>query len=582
MQSEKGELSEKNIKDDKICNIFLKIPAKNHHDVTVEEHEKITLLKQKKQWNFDGVFWDHETAFETPFIRNILQKNLCKVLEGFDCLYLIGETSSKYTKFIEFRSVLIANLELLRKIFKDLQDDHITYLIKSSFFISQENIFVKDFFEDMEEMKGCVGQAIQAPNNKYFIDCNELINLVKYKLENVDLGEIFTSSFQICFKLELFLYNNQEKICWKGKWLLIDHCTKSFSFDTILGCLNGNFSECQIPDLLLQEMKNSYINIYLKYNEVTSDVLEKDCEKLDQIQNKAIKMPIQNSCNNINDYISMILDLQKRACVKDYELYNKNMNLFLKEKELDECKLKIAQLESSLHYQEEKLQNVSIVEPNFDEEENPVEDLEHFTGPERTQTILDEENFPKIFRSISYVVGHSLNQTLRNKTFSSVNLIPDTTKYNRHNDEILFEVKENDGAYEQLLEINYYEELTMLRTKFQKVNKELVKKSCENEKMAKLIEKLKEQHIVFNNLNANGEEKKIDDPQADLVLQTINKQEGEIKVLKKLLWEKGKIIVLCWRCRKNKRWDLGKNTRNSGGKGTGKKGNDFFGITKAY
>jgi len=55
--------------------------------------------------------------------------------------------------------------------------------------------------------------------------------------------------------------------------------------------------------------------------------------------------------------------------------YNKNMNLFLKEKELDECKLKIAQLESSLHHQMEKLQNDSIVEPNFDEEENPVEDL---------------------------------------------------------------------------------------------------------------------------------------------------------------------------------------------------------------
>jgi len=44
------------------------------------------------------------------------------------------------------------------------------------------------------------------------------------------------------------------------------------------------------------------------------------------------------------------------------------MNLFLKEKELDECKMKIAQLESSL----QKLQNVSIVEPNFDKEENPV------------------------------------------------------------------------------------------------------------------------------------------------------------------------------------------------------------------
>jgi len=82
----------------------------------------------------------------------------------------------------------------------------------------------------------------------------------------------------------------------------------------------------------------------------------------------------------------------------------------------------------------------------------------------------------------------------------------------------------------------------MLRTKFQKVNKDLVKKSCENEKMAKLIEKRKAQkkHIVFNNLNVNDEEKKIDDPEADLLLQTIKKHKGEIKVLKKLLWEKEK------------------------------------------
>jgi len=77
--------------------------------------------------------------------------------------------------------------------------------------------------------------------------------------------------------------------------------------------------------------------------------------------------------------------------------------------------------------------------------------------------------------------------------------------------------------------------------------------------------------MFFNNLNANSEEKKIDNTKTDSILQTIKNQEGEIKVLKKLLWEKGKIIVLCWRCRKNKRWDLGKNTRNSGGKEQDKK-----------
>ena len=75
MQSEKGELSEKNIKDDKICNIFLKFPAKNHQIMILLS--KTTPLKQKKQWNFDGVFW----ILETPFMRNIMQKTLAKFLK---------------------------------------------------------------------------------------------------------------------------------------------------------------------------------------------------------------------------------------------------------------------------------------------------------------------------------------------------------------------------------------------------------------------------------------------------------------------------------------------------------------------
>jgi len=37
--------------------------------------------------------------------------------------------------------------------------------------------------------------------------------------------------------------------------------------------------------------------------EGTSEVFEKDCDRLDQIQNKAIKMLVQNSCDNINEYI---------------------------------------------------------------------------------------------------------------------------------------------------------------------------------------------------------------------------------------------------------------------------------------
>ena len=69
----------------------------------------------------------------------------------------------------------------------------------------------------------------------------------------------------------------------------------------------------------------------------------------------------------------------------------------------------------------------------------------------------------------------------------------------------------------------------MLRAKFQKVNKELVKKSCENEKMLKLIEKLKEQHTVFNNLNEVEEEKKIEYMEKDSLLEIVKKQETEIK-----------------------------------------------------
>ena len=537
--------SEGTLKEDNACKIFLKIPAKTHHEITIDDHEKLTLLKQNNEYFFDGVFWDHESNFETPFFRNVFHNNICKVLQGFDCAFILGETSTKSVKSLDFHSFLLENLDILRKIFQDLKGNHITYLIKSSFFVSQEKKIVKDFFEEIDDMKN-QDEVIQSPTDRYFVDCNEMINLVSYKLSNNDVTRMLTPPFQFCFRMEIFLYNSQEKICWKGKWIFLDHCSKPLSLNPIFDFLNEKIEECTFPDFIFGEAKNSFVNIYFKYNEVTSECLSYDCDQLNKIGKKIIQnTPKQNPCNNVHEYISMVIDLQKRACVKDYELYNKNMNLFLKEKELDECKLKIAQLESSLHYQEEKLQNVSIVDQNFDEDDTQNKEIQEDEGPpERTQTIVGEESLPKIFRSISHMVGNSLHHALWNKAFSSVNAFPEIEKLGQDNkDEIQFEGKNKNGGgtYEQLLEINYYEELTMLRAKFQKVNKELVKKSCENEKMLKLIEKLKEQHTVFNNLNEVEEEKKIEYMEKDSLLEIVKKQETEIKSLKKMLWENEKI-----------------------------------------
>ena len=541
--------------------IYMKFPVKTHHELLIENHEKLNLLKKGKSWNFDGIFWDHETPLETPLFQNFIQKNMCKVLEGFNCNYVLSETWNKSMKSMEFYSFLLMNLEFFRKILQNFQGDQITYLIKSSFFITQDKTLVKDLFEDLEEMqrkKEDDPKLPQLPSNKYFIDVNELIKIVTYKLSNLELEKLglFVSKndsyvpFQIGFKLELFLYNNNEKICWKGGILLIDQCVKSMSYDLISPLLShfqepnsdSHFENSLISQILLEEkdLENGFLNVYLKYNELNVEKLDKICENFDDLRNSGSnRVAKPNCCNNIPEYISMILDLQKRGYIRDYEIYNQNMNLFLKEKELDECKLKIAQLESSLYYQnfhDEKMQNISVVEPIFDEIENDQQEL----CPERSQTVVNEENIPNFFRSLTNYVGSSFNQIILNQQFRSANVIPDfgnITDIPKVEKEMNYQ---ENNAYEQLLEINYYEELTMLRTKFQKVNKELVKKSFENGKLRQLIEKLKEQHTIFNGLSEFNDIKPDILEKEEPFLESLKKKDEEIKGLRKLLWEKDK------------------------------------------
>ena len=531
-------------------NICLKFPNKLHPDLTIENHEKLNILTKNKSYDFDGIFCDEESKFEDFFLKDFMHKNLCKVLEGFDCHYLINETMDKSIKSMEFYSVLLANLKLLNNILQDLQKNQITYLIKCSFFISQEKRYVKDIFEELEVPNNDCSPQI--PNNKYFIDYNDLLNLVSYKLSNLDFEKCGLSSsknFQICFKLELFLYNNVEKICWKGKLLIIDQCVKSMSFALISPFLSNfienyqnsprpNGNESQISHFLSEEkgLKDGIFNLYLKYKEINIESLEFECENFTHFRNQERQIK-QNPSNNIQEYISMILDLQKRVYMKDYDLYNKNMSLFLKEKELDEYKLKIAQLESYLYYknvQEEKLQNISIVDPNFEEPENQDESEQQDICPERSQTLVNEESFPKFFRSLSNYVN-PLQQMLWDKKFNSANYLPLDDKTENNIEKEIKYPDDNEG--EQLLQINYYEELTMLRTKFQKVNKELMKKSCENEKMLKLLDKLKEQKTMFSGI-LNLEESKTEDSEKNSLLESLKKKEEEISELKKLLWEK--------------------------------------------
>lgn len=528
--------------------VFLKLPTPQLQNLNCSlENNEFFFEKSQKKYKFDGIFSDNESLMDNSSFRKNIQQNICKVLEGYNSCHLICENYNKNIQNLDFYPMVFVNLDLMRRFLQDLEKDNLNYLIKASFILIQKNV-VKDFFEEFEDSQAKEKIGNFTPLAKYFIDCNELMNLMIYKLRNFDfdkLGELFNikESFEICFKVDLFLYNETERVCWNGRLFLLDVCDnnieKNDKFFSLLLKKKYDGNEESIDEMLIKEKENSYLNIYLKYNENVENRLEKDLTSINLIKNHNNTV-LKNRYNNILDYITIILELQKVGYLKDCELYNKNMELFLKEKQLDECKLKIAQLESSLYsqnFQEEKQQNISIVEPNLQELDEDPEEKERNFMQERTSTLVGEENVPVIFRSFSEYVGKSLKNMENSKIYHSAKVLPKNPLKKMASEFFI-----GDNAYEKLLEINYYEELLTLRKKFQKINKELIQKSCENDKMMKLIEKLKEQHTLINNLENNKAKHNCDSQgnENKLLMEDLQKKDEEIKQLKKIIWEKEK------------------------------------------
>lgn len=530
--------------------VFLKLPSSQLQNLNCSlENNEFFFQKTQKKYKFDGIFSDNEPLVENSSFRKNIQQNICKVLEGYNSCHLICENYNKNIQNLDFYPLILVNLDIMRRFLQDLEKDNLHYLIKASFTLIQKNV-VKDFFEESEDnqAKEILGNFM--PLAKYFIDCNELLNLMMYKLRNFDfdsLGELFEikESFELHFKVDLFLYNENERVCWHGRLFLLDVCDNKIEKNEkfcslLLKDKNDNGDEQSFNEMLVKEKENSYLNIYLKYNENIEHLLEGDLSKINLIKYHHNTV-LQNRYNNIFDFISIILELQKVGYLKDCELYNKNMELFLKEKQLDECKLKIAQLESSLYsqnFQEEKLQNISIVEPNLQDLNEDAEEKERNFIHERTSTLIGEENLPIIFRSLTEYAGKSLKNIENSKIYHSAKVLP-KNPFKKMASELFI----GENSYEKLLEINYYEELLTLRKKFQKVNKELIKKSCENDKMMKLIEKLKEQHTLINNLESNNNINNVCENEGNenkVLIENLQKKDEEIKQLKKIIWEKEK------------------------------------------
>lgn len=511
---------------------FLKLsePVTN---VVLPNNSKNNIVIDNKIFSFEKLYINSEDFNETQELKlrkELFNSSICKIIEGFNSSFMIIEKNKDIYNLrkTEYASFIVYILDFLKKIFLDLASDNIIYLVGAQFFHikEEEKEDLYDFFDDKTDLITIV-EKDKIPVTKYFMDFDELMNYMNYKINSYDNFSLnYSKENYFNFSLSIFMNNKSNNLCWKGKLFLGGLFYNNISFeDTKLKRLfklrkekiieNENIFSYLMSNFLFENTSLTfYYNLlnksYITDSKIKCDMMQcfaflQEIQKLKVVQEK-------NHINEVSEYMTLIIDIQRSLSLKEYELYQMNMNYYMKEKELEQYKNKLIELENNLlFYEKDEKQNISIIDKDF----------EDHTPKSLTNNNLFPQTNSIPGRSITTVQKKGLHFFSCSK-FASAAIIDEEKK---------------TEPYEQFLEINYYDELMTLRNKFHKINKELAFTSYENEKLKTIVDKLKEQHSIFNKgTNIDKNNFRIESHKEDLH-EILVKKDEEIIELKKKLWQ---------------------------------------------
>ena len=499
--------------------------------------------------------------------KEILKNLLLNCLEGFNSsLFLLEKKNEKSSISFSFFSLIFSYLNHLKKILMDFKRDGIISHSKVSFFAYKDEKF-EDF---MQEGKISIQNPSEI-SKKFFLEIEDISKFLANHVKSQEFERFANEESFFCFRNELFFTDSGDQLCWKAKFFVSGVFLKEKStFSSYLGVLNEVFREISEEKEKSEKFEKSekcekcgkcekceksekwkkcekceksekygkcekcgkcekyeessekaeFLRYFLKeLCENTGFSVFFSSEKEDhEFQSFLQKMPIfssltlkiqRNGINEISDYLETIQTLQKTINMKDDDISNYKLTNFLKEKENDELKMSIAQLESNLLLYED--QKVSILNESSEKSSQIVsfheDDHEeiHLNFYKKTEENFDEEireNSSKKTKENSVILkkiegnrGKNCENNEHNhknsKNYVKSESLRDIAMNMMNSSKKMIEFTKIEGQ-EQMLEINYYEELSLLREKFHKTSKEMMKIKIENEKFQEIFEKNKQ------------------------------------------------------------------------------------------
>lgn len=415
--------------------------------------------------------------------KEVLKKPLLLCLEGFNAGLIVIETlnQEKNPFTTNFFSLLFSCLNYLKKVCQDFKRDGINSSFKLMLMMrkdgSTEDLLAENFVE---------GNPIQ---ERFFLEIDELIKYINNVVVNSQDMSCLDPDDALILQTEVFFSDVESQLCWKGRlafagffsenakneleelanWLKLH---SRFEFQAAGFEFNKIFLELFA--------KNVGMSLYFEDgNEETSFSEELIGSVAERFARMSLKLE-RNKLNDISDYLKTIEGLQKTIAMKEYELSAIKLTEFLKEKENDELKIQVAQLESNIALMEEEhSKNVSILEDEIDSKTSINKYSLETEGIPQAVNKNDEEKMNMICRQTENRLNISNEKTTENSNEiirSDMHIIAMSTSSK------LGEFMQMEGQ-ERLLEINYFDELNLLREKFHKLNKENTKLKLENEEL---------------------------------------------------------------------------------------------------
>lgn len=417
--------------------------------------------------------------------KKVLRSSLLNSLEGFNAHVLVFEKRNEKEAVIFF-SMIYSYLTYLKTAVENFKRDDITCVCRCSFFLCNGE-------KKIDLLRGLGAEEISFENKceMIFFDINEMIEHFRKIVKNIQ----FKQGCQIYFQNSNLFYDAKENLSWKGKFSLSgfllensQSCSEysEFYHSLFQGIKNKDCeSNEDILDpnfeVVIREMKeNSKICLYFAGDE-SSDFLE-FFQNLDDFGGCSLKIQ-RNKLNEFTEYINTIYEQNRFLKQKESEISSIQMSLFLKTKENDELRLKIAQLESNLLYQKERK---SFGSSNDLQSQKPFDynEDETYKNLARLPSRRSEPEL-HIFPSVTQEKTSKLWIGLKSESSSNILFNSQNTK--RGKPELIME------GYEEVLEINYYEEFASLKEKFLQMNKEFIKIQKEKNSYFEEIKKQKEE-----------------------------------------------------------------------------------------